>query len=115
VTAVREFQHALLAQIQCVSDFAVSLHMAVVFLFPLAFPGSLIHISGRFVPRLIKSLEPFLSKKKVSVDTDLYSFLKTYQQKILVYLKTREGAISLEKDLQTFKDTLNRISDVKST
>ena len=105
---IREFQELLLSQIQRESDFAVSLHMTVVLLFPLAFPGSLIHVSGRFVPTILKSLELFLSNRRVNVVTDLFEFLKMFQQRILAYLKTRDGGTLsiLEQNLKTLKTAL---------
>lgn len=108
---IREFQEALLCQIQRESDFAISLHMTVVLLFPLAFPGSLMHVSGRFVPTILKSLELFLSNRKVDIVTDLFEFLKMFQQRILVYLKTRDGGTrsALEQDLKTLRTTLNEM------
>jgi hypothetical protein len=105
---IREFQEALLSQIQRESDFAISLHMTVVLLFPMAFPGSLIHISGRFVPMILKSLESFLAHRKVEANLDLFEFLQTYQQRIIADLKARDGAALaiLDQDLKTLKATL---------
>ena len=104
-STIKDHLDLLAAQLQNTQEYALSLHIALVMLFTQIHSGCLIHMTGKSIPAMIKELEPFLRKRNIP-GTDLFSFLKDYQRKIVQTLKSGATDASLVDALTKLKEVM---------
>ncbi len=104
ITASYEsFKLQLQNQLAETSDYALSLHIILMILFMNCNPKSILHISGKFVPSVLKLLQPYLETLIIN-NINVFTYLKEYQRDIIAQIKSNDRSGTLNSKLNDIQE-----------